>query len=177
MKQPLTDPGDDVNSRSSQNAADLMIGGFSGLFLLILMLVTVIDVIGRYLLNAPLRGSYEMSAILMAAIVYSGLPIVSQRESHVSVDLLDALFPPRALVVQRCVINVFSAAFFGLIAWRLWILADDALRFRDVTEYLRISRAPISYFGACLAGLAAAIHAFKAMQATMRLWPGKVGER
>jgi TRAP-type transport system small permease protein len=113
----------------------------------------------------------------MAAIVYSGLPIVSRREAHVVVDLVDPLMPPRVVPVQQILINLICAAFFAFIAWRLWVLAGETLRFRDVTEYLRISRAPISYFGACLSALAATIHALKAMISVVRLLGAEGGAR
>jgi TRAP-type C4-dicarboxylate transport system permease small subunit len=148
--------------------ADIVFGTLSGVLLLSLMMVTVVDVCGRYLLNAPLPGSFEISAILMAGIVYSGLPVVSRRETHVTVDLLDPLVPPAVRSPQRVAVNLICAVFFAVLAWRLWLLANEARAFGDVTEYLRLSRAPISWAGSLLCAVAAVIHLAKAWNGIWR---------
>ena len=70
-------------------------GGLASVMLFFLMAVTVVDVTGRYVFNAPLPGSSEITELLMAVLVYTGLPGVSRLEKHISVDLLDSVTPAR----------------------------------------------------------------------------------
>lgn len=55
-------------------------------------LITVVDVVARYLFNRPIYGSGEMIQYLLAIAVFSGLFIVNQEKGHVSVTLLEGLF-------------------------------------------------------------------------------------
>ena len=43
------------------------------IFLSTLVIITVIDVIGRYILGLPLPGASELTEIILATIVYIGL--------------------------------------------------------------------------------------------------------
>ena len=58
-----------------------------------LMLTTCIDVFGRYLFNNPLTGSTELTEIAVGIVVFSVLPVISWRNDHVVVDILDHFFP------------------------------------------------------------------------------------
>jgi TRAP-type C4-dicarboxylate transport system permease small subunit len=127
---------------------------FAALVLAAIMMVSVIDVVGRYLANRPLPGSSEITEILMAVLIYAGLPVVSQRNAHIAVDLLDALTPRRVAAIRNVVVGILCTAILAVIAWRLWAYADQ-MGTRDVTEYLKIPQAPIARVLSVLAGIAA----------------------
>jgi TRAP-type C4-dicarboxylate transport system permease small subunit len=61
--------------------------------LLGLMAVTGLNVIGRYFLNAPLRGAFELTEVLLAALVFSALPLVGRADEHVDVDIVTNFLP------------------------------------------------------------------------------------
>lgn len=133
-------------------------GGLAGALLVLMMLVTVVDVAGRYLLNAPLPGAFEMTQFLMAAIVYAGLPRVSQKDGHITIDLLDSVTPRGLRPLRDLAIHAVCLAAFGVLAWRLWLLAGEAAEWGDITQYLRWPLAPIIWFGSGLSAVAAVIH-------------------
>ena len=66
-----------------------ILGGLAATLLFLLMLLTLIDVVGRYGFNAPVNGSYEITELLLAAIIFSALPLVSAKDAHITVDLID----------------------------------------------------------------------------------------
>ncbi|WP_034452281.1 TRAP transporter small permease [Salipiger aestuarii] len=93
--------------------------GLAAVLLLALMAVTGIDVIGRYLLNAPLSGAFEMTELLLGALVFTALPLVSRNGAHVEVDLVAGVLP-RA--VNRG-LGVFAALVSaGVLCWFAWTL-------------------------------------------------------
>ena len=53
-----------------------------------LVLITVVDVFGRYLLGIPLPGTSEITEIILGILIYIGLPYISKKEEHISVSLL-----------------------------------------------------------------------------------------
>ena len=111
-----------------------ILGGFAGVVLAALMVVTVVDVIGRYLFNAPLPGSFEVTKILMAALIFAALPAVSRFEQHITIDLLDGLTPHVLLRFRQIVINLICAIALAILCWRLWIYAVQTAEFGDVTD-------------------------------------------
>lgn len=139
-------------------AATVVSGAAAGTLLLAMMLVTVVDVAGRYFLNAPLLGAFEMTQLLLAAIVYAGLPAVSQRDGHITIDLLDTVTPARVVPWRELMVHAACTAFFAVLAWRLWVLAGESREWGDVTQYLGWPLSPIVYFGAAMAAVGAVIH-------------------
>jgi TRAP-type C4-dicarboxylate transport system permease small subunit len=132
----------------------------AGAVLFGIMMVSVIDVIGRYLLNRPLPGSSEITEVLMAILVYAGLPVVSQRNAHICVDMFGTIIPQRAVPIRNAANGLICTATLAVIAWRLWAYADQ-LSGWGVTEYLKLPQAPFAYAMSLLAGLAAAIEFYR----------------
>ncbi len=138
-------------------AIHLLSGGAAGVILFVIMMVTIVDVVGRDLFNAPLPGAFETTQLLMAALIYAGLPSVSRQESHITVDLLDPVTPAVLMRGRQILVNLIVCGCLGVIAWRLWVLAEKIRDYGDVTEYLRIPRAPMIYFMCALAAIAAVV--------------------
>ena len=118
------------------------------------MVITLVDVVGRYVFNAPLPGGFEITQFLMAALIYGALPSVSRQESHVTIDLLDSMTPKAVVPVRQVLVNLVAAGCMGVVAWKLWELAEKIRDYGDVTEYLQMARAPIIYFMSALSALA-----------------------
>ena len=143
-------------------AASVGLSSFAGLVLAGVMMVAVVDVFGRYALNRPLPGSTEMTEILMAILIYAGLPVVSQRNAHISVDMFGSITPKALVPLRDIVIRILCAATLGIVAWRLWVYAGQLSR--DVTEYLKLPQAPFVYVLSVFAGIAAVIEIYRAFR-------------
>ncbi|SFG67222.1 TRAP-type C4-dicarboxylate transport system, small permease component [Palleronia marisminoris] len=132
---------------------------FSGLLLVALMLVTGIDVVGRYLFDTPLPGAFETTELMLGALVFAALPLVSRAGSHVEVDILATLLPERIGTRLLWLASVIAAGVLLVFALRLLALglqqAEDGTR----SISLGIPFAPIAIFGA-LSCLVAAIFGF-----------------
>lgn len=125
-----------------------------------LMLLTCADVGGRYFFNAPVNGATELTRLLMVGVIFAALPVVTRREDHVSVDLLDRWVPRGLIGLRQIAINALCALALAVICWRVWLLAGRHLRYGDRTEFLEIPVAPVVYFIAlmCAAAAVAACH-------------------
>lgn len=119
-------------------ALQLILEGVAGATLFGMMLLTTVDVVGRYFFNAPILGAVELTQLMLAALVFLSLPVVCWRQEHVSVDLLDAIFPPRLIWVRELIVNLVVTAALWVMALRVWALAERAFSWGDVTEFLRI---------------------------------------
>lgn len=104
------------------------------LFLLVVM--TCVDVTGRYLFSNSLDGAVELTRIGLAIMVFAELPVVTWRGGHIVVDLLDRVLGSRvvrALGLLAALVISTSMYFLGV---RVFELAERSLRRGVVTEYL-----------------------------------------
>jgi TRAP-type C4-dicarboxylate transport system permease small subunit len=91
----------------------------AGLLLLLVMLVTIVDIVGRTLFDSPFRGTVELTEMAMVAIVYLGLGYAAHEGDHISVDLVDSQIGPRMQLALAVFTGVFGAAVIGLLTWNL----------------------------------------------------------
>lgn len=117
-------------------------------------LVTVLDVTGRYLLNAPLPGSYELVGLLLAVTVFAALPLATARREHVVVDLLDHVLPRPLAALQAGVTALVAAAALAALAWQLWVRGQRLAADNAATNLLEIPLAPFAFFMAVCTALA-----------------------
>ena len=61
-----------------------LFGAVAALALVGMVLLTCVDVIGRYVLNRPLTGAFELSEMTMGALVFASLPLVTLRRQRCS---------------------------------------------------------------------------------------------
>ena len=124
--------------------------------LFILMVMTFCDVVLRSVFNAPIEAATELTRILMAILVFSVLPIVSARADHIAVDLTDGLF--QRLHLSRIRDGIIFLGSGIMLYWpvkRVWILAERARDYGDLTEYLSIPTFYVGWFIAVATALAA----------------------
>jgi len=122
--------------------------------LLALTVITCVDVFGREVLRAPVKGADELTVVFMAISVYAVFGSITWRESHVCVDLIDMVWPKPLTGARQVVLNLVAAAFMAAVTWRVWIVAGRLTGDGEVTEYLRIPKGPLAYFFAVMCAIA-----------------------
>lgn len=148
-----------------------MIGTFAGVIIFLLMALTAVDVVGRYVFSRPFRGSLELTEVLMAIMIFAGLPLVTAKGSHVTVDISDAFIPSRAKRWLDLVVQLVCAVALTVLAWRLAIKASQLAAYGDTTAALLLPVYPLAWFMVLGTGLTAAAMAVRAI--TSR--PGRIG--
>lgn len=145
--------------------------GCASVTLFSLMVMTCIDVIGRYFFKSPLDGATELTRLMMAGVIFSALPTVSFREQHIAVDLLDFVYPKKWVGLRQAFITLISAIAMAVISWRVWILADRSRSYGDVTEYLEIPIYPVTFFISVMSALTALALAVNVVRYLMNRGP------
>lgn len=143
---------------------------FCGGLLIALTLVTVVDVVGRYMFVRPLAGASEYTELLLMAIIFCGLPAVCLDDGHVSVDLLTAKLKGFADQFQLMAGRLFVAVILGIISWQLWKHGSQLASYNEVTVYLRVPIAPFAKAASVICGLCAIV---TMVMALMRLSKGR----
>ena len=130
------------------------LGYLAATVLFCLMLVTCVDVLGRYF-NYPLFGGFELTEILLATLIFAGLPLVTLRNEHVTVDLFDAVTPDWLLRIQHVVACAVGMVCTGFLSWRLWLRGDHMAAAGETTGQLKIQLAWLTYSMSVLMALTA----------------------
>jgi len=149
---------------SRKRHADAILGGAASGILLAMMVLTVVDVVARYVFNRPLRGAFEITELMLVVLIFAGLPLVSYADEHAVMDFIDRLLWPGAQRTLRRAVQVASAAFMFLLAWLVWLKADRIWAYRDATDVLRIVYGPFVYFMAVMIAFAGILHLYKAVE-------------
>ncbi|MGF1770192.1 TRAP transporter small permease [Enterovibrio makurazakiensis] len=110
----------------------------SAVALIGMMFLTVLDVLGRYILGTPILGGSELTGFMLLVLVMLMLPLLVFKDDQIRVDLFtDAIRPTLAKWIER----IYSLALSGgciFLAMSVYKLAARADRKRLVTEYLEI---------------------------------------
>ena len=115
----------------------------AGAVLVALMLVTVVDVAGRYFFNSPLAGVLDLTQMAVVAMVYLGMTWATWCGAHASISALyDRLSEPVARILTR-LINACSAALFFVIAWRSAVAGIQIREFGQSSQLLLLPLYPL----------------------------------
>ncbi|CTQ31876.1 TRAP-type C4-dicarboxylate transport system, small permease component [Jannaschia rubra] len=120
-----------------------------------LMMVTGLDVVGRYFLNAPLPGAFELTELMLAALVFAALPLVGRAGGHVDVDIVTEHLPARPRRAIALAVAALCALVLLIFAWRLGLLGAQQMADGMRSESLRVPFGPLAWFGAAACILAA----------------------
>ena len=136
------------------NTSNKLLLSFCVLSLTVLVLITVVDVFGRYLLGIPLPGTSEITEIILGILIYIGLPYISKKEEHISVSLLSNYLPNNVKILHKILINFIVTLLLLVIARQLYLHGIDLKSYQEVTTFLEIPKAPIAFAMALLTVLA-----------------------
>lgn len=146
----MSDAGADNDTvRSSLKKAIATLETISSVVIFIMMVLTFVDVIGRYVFHSPIYGGTEIISALLALTIFSGLGVINARDEHITVELLDDQFR-RLLtpVVYEIIIQAFSVVAMTLIAVVLFEHAWEAYKVKKLTEVLEM---PVFYVSSIVA--------------------------
>ncbi|MFA5522402.1 MAG: TRAP transporter small permease [Castellaniella sp.] len=113
--------------------------GLSAFIIFAMMIITVIDVTGRYVFNAPLLGALELTELLMGLLVFMGLPLATRQREHITITLLADVLPPQVRIWQRRFFELVCGVICVLVAWRMWLYSARLVRSGEHTQQLQIS--------------------------------------
>ena len=123
----------------------------SSLALVVMMLLTFIDVVGRYVVGSPVFGATEMISTMLALVIFSGLAIANAHDKHIVVELIDGNFRRLSPGAYDFIIHGFSILAMSLIVYVLWNRAIDAANSNSHTIVLEL---PLAWVNGTVASIA-----------------------
>src|SRR5215472_1795473 len=127
-----------MTSHSSEAGAwlDHALGAAAAVLLFSLMVLTTADVIGRYIFNWPLRGAFEVTELLLLALIFAGLPLASRADEHVTLDFIDMILGDSGRLLLRRLVDLACGLLLLGLAYRVWIKADKITGIVHLTKVI-----------------------------------------
>jgi TRAP-type C4-dicarboxylate transport system permease small subunit len=144
-----------------ERRADAVLGIAASIILFLMMLLTFVDVVARYLFNFPLRGGFEVTELMLLVLIFAGLPLVSHSDEHVTMDFIDRMLPDAGRRFLVRLVHAVCAAVMFFLTWQVWIKAGKIAGYGDTTDVLKITVGPFVYFMAAMILLTALVHVYK----------------
>ena len=131
-----------INSDSGLNRVLLGIAAF---VMFMMMSLTFIDVLGRYLLRSPIPGAFELIQFMMPFLIFTVLPVISKEDGHITVTVLDSFVPPHVQWAQKLIVQTGSIAAIALVGWCLWHQGQSLNEGRYISGYLEWPIGPVAH--------------------------------
>ena len=96
--------------------------------LALMMFLTFVDVLLRYIFNSPIQGSAELIEFLMAIVVPFSIAYCAHQRQHISVDLIIERFSRLTRKILDCVVNLATFLLFILVSWQALLYFLDESR-------------------------------------------------
>jgi TRAP-type C4-dicarboxylate transport system permease small subunit len=148
-----------TNTERLAEMVSRLVSNLAAIILFLLVVLTCVDVVGRYFFSMPVIGAVELVRICMAGVIFFSLPAMFFRDDHVIVDLIPFFRKGYLAWSVNLVLLAISVYVALKIGDRIMDYAVRAHEDGDVTEYLSIPRYLVVSF-ITLSIYAAALMAF-----------------
>jgi tripartite ATP-independent transporter DctM subunit len=112
-------------------------------FLALMMLVTNVDVFGRFLFNLPVTGSLEITGFLLLITIMLGIPYAAARDQHIKIDLLTSKMGDSAKLKVESLALLTGLSLFVILSW---CSVDHALLMGKLNRVTAVLEMPLSPF-------------------------------
>ncbi|MBI5583537.1 MAG: TRAP transporter small permease [Deltaproteobacteria bacterium] len=117
-----------------------------GVTLTLMMLLTVTDVVLRYL-GKPLTGTYELMSMAGALVIGLTIAQTSLDNAHVNVDMLTQALADRSWSKRILLLftRLLGIGIFAQLAWALYLKGNDLYGTHEVSLTLQVPIYPVAY--------------------------------
>lgn len=106
---------------------------FSGLFIFALMLVGVVQILGRKLFNAPIFGYIDAVEMSIAVFAFLAISYCERMNGHVRMELVIGKLRGRPLWIAEAVGQLLGLFLLAVLIWYGWEHAMRAYEYGDST--------------------------------------------
>jgi TRAP-type C4-dicarboxylate transport system permease small subunit len=130
-------------------------------FALLMMLLTTLHAVGRYLLGLPVPGLVELSSYMLVTMIFLTAPYTALRKGHIAIGVLVDRLSVRRQAIVDIFIYLSSLVVSVLAAWQTFLRGFFIMQERQVSTILSIPNAPFIFvvgIGWSMFSLAILIH-------------------
>lgn len=120
-----------ITNRVSRSIALIGLAG-----LLVLALATVLDVLLRWVFNSPIVGLNDTYAMIAAIVIASSFPLCIAQRGNITIRFLGKFLGSGMSNLFEAFGNLVMCGIFVLMAWQLWLYADQLMQDGQTTYIL-----------------------------------------
>lgn len=124
--------------------ADFGLFTISGVALVIMMAVTLVDVVMRSF-GRPIVGSVELISFFGALAIGFAIPYTSWTKGHILVDFVLEKLSSRSRTIMLCVTRLVGIALFLLAGYNFILFGLDMLRSNQVSGAFKLPLYPVAF--------------------------------
>jgi len=109
-----------------------------GLLVIGAILVTVGDVIARWLFKTGFIGLVDVTQFAVVGFAYLALPHTFSRDAHVAIALYDHRLSPHSDLLLRSAARLLTLGVLGILLYYGWVQAERTLRYGAVSQNVEI---------------------------------------
>jgi TRAP-type transport system small permease protein len=126
--------------RSTAISRSIAVVGLIGL--IAVTLLTIVDVLLRWLFSAPIDGLNEVLNLLYAVVLASFFPTALIEKTHLSITFLGDWLGPKISHVLNTFGSLMTFLFFVVVGWQFIILSAEFFETKETTWVLAWPVAP-----------------------------------
>lgn len=110
--------------------------------LTMMMLLTAIDVVLRYVFKLPIPGAFELAEYMMAFIVPFAIAYCADENGHVSVELFFKKLPTLLRTILQFFVSFLTFLFAAVLTWQNFLYIGETYQDRLASSVLLIPAYP-----------------------------------
>lgn len=134
-EQALSRPSDQFGWFLHQVATAL--ATFGGFTLLIIVCISFVSILGRFIFSSPLLGDFELVEMGCAVAIASFLPLCHLEKGNVIVDFVTSGLSQRAQSGLDAASSLLFAIVAGFFTWRMFFGVQDMFYYNEETMLLQ----------------------------------------
>ncbi len=100
-------------------------GGFCVFCLMAMTLTALLGVFFRYVMQSPFMWTEEAARYLMVWLGFTAISIALRRDSHIKVEFLPGIAPPKIARAMGYMVDGCIAFFMILLLWQGWLMTAN----------------------------------------------------
>lgn len=144
-------------------------------WVMIMMLLTTVDVAGRYFLSKPLPGGIEMCEFMLAAFGILGMAYTHMAGANVRVTMLTRTLSPRLESLTEAVTCLLSLQIIFFLSWYGIISGIEEFQAGTTTDTLSVPLYPLYFLLSLGAGLLCLVIIMELVESICRFFNTRPG--
>ena len=113
--------------------------------IMIMVLLVVVHVIGRYLFDYPVPGQIELTCFMMVMSVFLMAGYTQLQKGHIAVDMFFEKYSKKTQVRIDIIVYILCLALAVLICWQSFVRGNTIMEAGQKSTILGIPQFPVIY--------------------------------
>lgn len=114
-------------------------------WVLVMMVLTAVDVAGRYAFSVAVTGSLELSELMLAVFGMLGMAYTEHMGANVKVRILENILPRRAVLALDSLTYLLSLGIILILVYGSWVMGIEEYHYKTASDSLGIPVYPFHF--------------------------------